>query len=190
MVRALLDGAKTQTRRLATSPLRRCQSGDRLWVRENWYCDHVDCQKGPYLQPASMSLNELVDDGFLHFKATTDDRIWECGVPPYRPSIHMPRWASRLTLEVEAVRIEPLHNISDADALAEGVVRVRDHCFVARGTAYDRSGLCHSSPSTAYACLWSELHGADSWSENPDVVVLTFKPVVANIDSLATLLAA
>jgi hypothetical protein len=97
----------------------------------------------------------------------------------------MPRRLSRITLQVEAVRFEPPQEISDDDAIAEGVVKVRDHCYVARGTGYDRSGLCHSSPVAAFAALWSELHGPAAWDENPSVVVLSFRPLRGNVDHLS-----
>lgn len=171
MVRALLAGHKTQTRRLATSPLRRCKRGDLLYVRETF----AEVGDG-YLTVTRADYPDCVPP---HFE----------NVPPadgvkWRPCIHMPRRLSRLTLEVADVRVEPLQSISDDDALAEGITKVRDHCYVARGTGYDRAGLCHSAPSTAYACLWSELHGNESWDTNPDVLVLTFNVRPGNVDRL------
>lgn len=163
MVRALLAGTKTQTRRLATSPLRRCVPGDRLWVRETW---------APYDAQAVAAKDRSecfyrADDEARH----DDDDRWT-------PSIHMPRWASRITLEVTAVRTEPLKEISEADARAEGVEEVsirgndwRDYTPMARGC----EALTLKSARESYRSLWDALHGPGGWDANPEVVALTFK---------------
>jgi len=99
----------------------------------------------------------------------------------------MPRWASRLTLVVEAVRVEPLQEISEADAIAEGTA-----CYICGtgrvdGTSENECGCFHSRSEAvpSYQALWSSLHGADSWDANPDVLVLTFRVERGNIDRLA-----
>ena len=190
MVRALLAGTKTQTRRVvkpqfaadaipvempATDPaggwvvpghsgvwwcdaaanpddVRRCpygQPGDRLWVRETFsgpWC--MEAQDGAAAAPPS--------------KWAESSRIWYWadGEPAYgdwtrpRPSIHMPRWASRITLEITSVRLQ---DISEADAIAEGVYTDP------ASPAYD-----------AYAQLWDEINGPGSWAANPWVWVLEF----------------
>jgi hypothetical protein len=166
MVRALLDGRKTQTRRLATSPLRKCEQGDRLWVRESLYVWNAGNIDGSGQRIA--------------YRATEPDS--PC---TWTPSIHMPRWASRLTLHVEAVRIEPLQAISRADAIAEGLTlasNVIEEFW--RWPEPLHQGLWLSPPA-AYAWLWRELHGADSWDANPDVIVLTFRVERGNIDRIA-----
>jgi hypothetical protein len=200
MVRALLAGTKTQTRRLATSPLRRCEVGDRLWVRESCRAEElsrpnthraatrkerqhlgrtrvIECDE----MDGADGVRYLADDAWLkiensaaageawsqmfHYRGRGKDRI---GNPV--PSIHMPRWASRLTLIVEAVRVEPLQAISEADAIREGV------------TLIEESMEC---PVEAYAALWRSLHGADSWDANPEVVAISFSVVRGNIDRSA-----
>lgn len=116
MVRALLDGSKTQTRRLVKpqSPTSNelCpygQPGDLLWVRETWN-----------------RTNPGGDSGVYYFRADTRFPD-ELGGRPYtgeeqwRPSIHMPRSASRIALEVTGTRIERLQDISESDVVAEGV---------------------------------------------------------------------
>lgn len=158
--------------------------GDRLWVREN--CQAVEQASG--------------EDG-VHFPA---DEAWEPIQTGSRgaaddwvtlnhygnrrgavvPSIHMPRWASRLTLLVTDVRVERLNAISHADAIAEGCKVIRDHCFVFEGTGYDLNGLCHSSAVTAFNILWDDIHGADAWSANPWVVAVSFQPFQTNIDRM------
>lgn len=130
MVKALLDGRKTQTRRLATSPLARCTAGDRLYVRE---------------AHAFVGSN---DPGLLVTRADYPacvPRRFE-NVPPetevsWRPSIHMPRWASRLTLIVDCVRVQSLQDISRTDAIAEGFAALsKDGTLVKYGLP-DRDGL-------------------------------------------------
>lgn len=205
MVRALLAGRKTQTRRLATSPLRRCEVGDRLWVRETIaaeelsrppkprkatarerqhlgrtsviVCDELDGSDGVrYLADEAWVMIEntlaAADAWFelFHYGCKDDERP-----SGHRgksvPSIHMPRWASRLTLVVEAVRAEPLQAISEADAQAEGI------------------DLKHqgSRAVIGYSTLWGLLHDkpGQRWSDNPDVVALTFRVERGNIDRLA-----
>lgn len=147
MVLALLEGRKTQTRRIAWNtydhvegePLKpmaaqRIKPGDVLWVRE------AHCFYG---------------SGLFHaYRATPPDGLVS---PRWRPSIHMPRALSRLTLKVTATRIERLHDISEADAIEEGIDPNQDN------------------PRRAYVELWVSLHGAESWRRDPWVVVLTFE---------------
>lgn len=159
MVQALLDGRKTQTRRLATSPLRKCEPGDRLYVRENFF------QFG----------------GPVAYAADANEPLFPRKMTP---SIHMPRWASRLTLEVEAVRVEALNWISAADAIAEGIEPVEQD-----GVTYWQDYLddeeAYDDPRISYQSLWEKLHGIESWFVNPGVVVLTFKVLADNVDRIA-----
>ncbi|WP_421565938.1 hypothetical protein [Ochrobactrum sp. EDr1-4] len=210
MVRALLEGRKTQTRRvikpqptgridplisfnhgrmeIAFGPDMRdkdggpkwwrplAQAGDRLWVRE------------------ACAIVGTVDPGFVLYRA--DGYEAECErhgfdkpFPPeaearWRPSIHMPRWASRITLEVIDVRVERLHDISEADAFAEGVTKVREACHVIRGFDYDLSGLCHTSAITPFLKLWNHINGPDAWESNPWVAAYTFHVINRNIDQI------
>jgi hypothetical protein len=174
MVRATLDGRKTQTRRtrgldkvnadrssvFVRMQVLKCGSlaaifengngelgsvkspygklGDRLWVRETWAPDFE-----PY---------EFI------YRADDEARASSQGGRWY-PSIHMPRWASRITLEVESVRVERLQEISEEDAKAEGV------------EWYPRSG----SYKRLFTALWESINGPGSWEANPWVWVVTFK---------------
>jgi len=79
----------------------------------------------------------------------------------WKPSIHMPRWASRINLEVVSVRVERLQNISEDDALAEGIT------LVERGT----------SPVDQFKKLWESINGPGSWEANPWVWVVEFKRI-------------
>ena len=176
MVRALLAGRKTQTRRLATSPLARAWPGDRLYVREAWKAPAIHDRVKP---------RDLAPSTPIYFMA--DDRLWP--VARARPGMHLPRWASRLTLIVEEVRVEPLHAISTADVLAEGAPLDPNH----RDTTQDGSNpvMCigerpwvSQSPRAWYHRLWDALHDKDGqrWDDDPDVVVLTFAVERRNID--------
>lgn len=198
MVRAILDGRKTVTRRpvkgLKTdnpvttaaddSPMTCCwdcgglvircpfgEPGNRLWVRETWYCDHFEVQKGPYLQPADMhDLDQSREDGELVY-AADELAPYEQEQPTWKPSIHMPRWACRILLEITDVRVERLQDITYEQAAAEGVHRgpLREWC------ASDEGGACHKYPIPAFRELWQSTGG--DWDANPWVWVVEFKRV-------------
>lgn len=155
MVKAILSGTKTQTRRIVKPqqfPLGTCVAcpygtvGDRLWVRETW------------LQvPAGIA-----------FRADGGDHYGAGGKLKWRPSIFMPRAASRITLEVTGVRVERLQGISEDDAEAEGVA-AEPH----NGSCVDRRCFVK-----AYASLWDSLNAKRSpWSSNPWVWVLSFRRI-------------
>lgn len=170
MVRALLDGRKTQTRRLATSPLRRVEVGDLLYVREAWKTTTLHDETKP---------SALVEGSPIYF--TADDRLWP--VARYRPGMHMPRWASRLTLIVEAVRFERVNQISERDAYAEGLTHGcdrHDHCLHIDG----ENTICGNSGAAVFMGLWNRLHTkeGETWLDNPEIVALTFRVERGNID--------
>lgn len=184
MVRALLDGSKTQTRRVVKMPPSwdcfvcadwgdgwwpyrsddgespnydnneipmRCpygQPGDRLWVRETW-APHPD-------------FPETVRRGV--YRADPECKY---DVERWRPSIHMPRWASRILLEIVSVRVERLQDIGVDEIEAEGVVTsdadIMQHGCRARVLDWQR--------------LWESINGAGSWDANPWVWAVEFKQV-------------
>lgn len=174
MVRALLDGRKTQTRRLASSPLAKVRPGDWLWVREcgNW-------SKARGLDGSTAN--------FLCYAADAHPLPFGFFGGKKRPSIHMPRWASRITLAVEGVRFQQLQDISEADAAAEGGVEdLADEFSVwhVPGAGLPRH---LSTGRDCFALLWDRLHGSkpgEAWADNPAVVALTFRVHRANIDAL------
>jgi hypothetical protein len=180
MVRAILDGTKTQTRRVVKPQPEglnrtlfcshftshgihiKCpygQPGDQLWVREAWRCVWSAAEGKPFLQ-----YKEGGD--FLEPKTSVEHNQLAKYLPdgtdstktPFRPSIHMLRWTSRITLEVTSIRVERLQKISPHDALSEGV-------------GHDSMG----NPVTDYQNLWNRINGPDSWNANPWVWVITFK---------------
>lgn len=179
MVRAILEGRKAQTRRVVkpqpvgnadvqfqignavTLPpdgKQLCcpygKPGDRLWVREN-----LTAKDGFMVYAAD---GARVDCGAMDWPACIEKR-------KTIPSIHMPRWASRILLEVIGVRIERLNEISAPDCIAEGVNVHHDH--------YDKSDASIYSVISAYYDLWTNLNGPGSWEENPWVWVIEFKRV-------------
>lgn len=215
MVRALLEGRKTQTRRVLTpqpEPFKidngdmcevgqihvvgnprprvtldrvitrqevRYAVGDRLWVRE---------------AVARIDNSEFGQESYWQYRADTDGVCFPGDWPPefkddpdrprWRPSIHMPRIASRLTLIVTGVKVERLNDITDDDAKAEGIAWCSKfewwHCDPER----DGAGPGHGrSPADAFLGLWSMLHGAESVGDNPFVVAINFRVLKANIDA-------
>jgi hypothetical protein len=189
MVRAILDGRKTQTRRVMKNPeymgcftgdcphwkdsecvefiakwaAERCpygQPGDRIWVRETWSNDTWIAGPERMFVRHCKSVREgeriiyRADDHEAQGIQIDDSITW-------RPSIYMPRWASRLTLEVTGVRVERLQEISKADCRAEGVI-VPVECTMRDG----------------FALVWDSLNATRApWASNPWVWVVEFKRV-------------
>ena len=199
MVRAIPEGRKTQTRRVvkpqaitpslltegawkdaSTGKPVRCpygQPGDRLWVREAW--SETDRDDGTpviaYRAGGCIAIGRDFPGGpdrLLHSIAWPDLPH----VEKWCPSIHMPRWASRILLEIVSVRAEPLQDISEADCWAEGIEEVM-HDFDELGQAQmaKRLGCCIDDAKPLYAQLWQSINGAGSWDANPWVWVVEFK---------------
>lgn len=157
-------------------------AGDRLYVREAWRADaQVD-----KIKPTDLSKGEPI-----RYEAGGAIRATGCSmISPgrLRASMHMPRWASRLTLHITEVRIEPLQHCTDADALAEGVMwSDRWRGFIVPGCEHpnpDFPVLSRPTPREMYAALWDVINGPGAWSKNPMVAVYTFRPVLNNIEKL------
>lgn len=145
--------------------------GDRLWVRESFY-EHGRWQGGGYDPEDSYFVSDkqvlYPADGIQRPSERKREDFWRS-----RPSIHMPRWASRITLEITGVRVERLNAISQEDAHAEGM-----ELTGWRPTYYDPdSGGDFMTPYDNFAELWSSIYGAESWQANPWVWVVEFKRV-------------
>lgn len=195
MVRKIQSGEKTQTRRIVKpQPTRMLQAaslgngdwlltsqtdeelarsecgefyrlsgdfkvGDRLWVRETfqlceWFQDHWEPAK---LRPEAQTIQKFY---------AADQALPDQEGLGWRPSIYMPRWASRITLEITDVRVERLQDISEKDAKAEGVSRsetVRGH------------KVYHASYRAAFSSLWNSIYDPRSWESNPWLWAITFK---------------
>lgn len=136
-------------------------TGDRLWVKET-FC-HNPNGDPPYWYAADGIEPEACDmDGFARYR--NDGRP----ASPWAPSIHMPRRASRITLEIEAVRVERLQDISEEDCRAEG-------CKGGNGSI---PGYAFSAtPREHYRHVWKSINGPGSWDANPFVWVIQFRRV-------------
>lgn len=210
MVRAILAGTKTQTRRalkvqpidvipfegdkagiervghMQNDPPRgvvfRCkfgQPGDRLYVKEKHA--FLDVTKsalsrfplvgggfGPDVWNLCIEYCDGTENDAFSVEGEKPKQTRERGEDRWRPSIHMPRWASRILLEIVAIRVERLQDISEADCVAEG-------CAGGHGSI---PGYGYSAtPAEHYRWLWELINGAGSWDANPWVWCLTFKRV-------------
>ncbi|MEI9582177.1 hypothetical protein [Enterobacter asburiae] len=223
MVRAILDGRKTQTRRImknqpagdypdtpalirsvgngfqwyghyGESSIFNCPFGavgDRIWVRETWGVVSHELDEDGRIQPWSpdrpaTAIHEMpFGNGYYSGHAIYaadgeftwgDDDGYEDGRSCWKPSIHMPRAACRILLEVTGVRVERLNSISQEDAQAEGM-----ELTGWRPTYSDPdSGGEVWTPYDNFAQLWESIYGEESWQANPWVWVIEFK-VVPNV---------
>jgi hypothetical protein len=105
-----------------------------------------------------------------------------------KPSIHMPRWASRLTLTVTDARVQRLQEISEADAVAEGAgFYVPGHGFITEADLRADPGYSNFlAPRMGFEAIWASIHGPDAWDANPWVAALTFTVHRCNIDQMET----
>lgn len=212
MVRAILEGRKTQTRRIVKMPkviddakwgytaftpdghisvrgkhadgqygesFVKCpygKPGDRLWVRETW-CPMFSWDRDTGNDfPKEAAYKATPDDTETRFgrikngrgQRMIDDLKW-------KPSIHMPRWASRISLEVVSVRVERLQDISNTDAFDEGCTAYDDQEYWEE----DAGGavVLADTPRDEYQTLWNAINGEGSWQANPWVWVVEFKRV-------------
>lgn len=145
--------------------------GDRLWVRETWFCDHFEVMSGPYRQPADLDLAAAREDGTLVY-AADDLTPYEAEQPVWKPSIHMPRWACRLLLEITAVRVERLQDITAAQAEAEGVDAAMCRRYLETSPSRHE---CKAAAIHGFAGLWADTGG--DWASNPWVWVVEFQRV-------------
>ena len=208
MVRAILDGRKTQTRRIVNPQPElttgsgfswkgclygsgsndretnrnfahiKCpfgKPGDRIWVRETYQGPLFDYEHmESYLEDSS----KFEKPDFCIYRADgkpapefydADDNL-HCG---WRPSIHMPRWASRIKMEITDVRVERLNDISQEDAQAEGMELTG---WRPTYSDPDSGGDCQT-PYDNFAELWESIYGEGSWQANPWVWVIEFKRI-------------
>jgi hypothetical protein len=176
-MRSLLAGGKTEARVLAGSPLRDCRPGDRLWVKEGC-AGAVLARDGVQMYKAAIRRASFVvfADGWRQYR----DGRGESGPAPTNPALRwvpailMPRWASRATLVVEAVRIARLREITPDEVVAEGRVTR----FAGLYWRWDKPvrGVWRD-PRRAFAALWDGHHGTggERWEDDPQVVVLSFR---------------
>lgn len=197
MVKAILEGRKTQTRRIIKAlsnedisfmqltamqslngracaffdkrAMAECpfgESGDLLWVRETW-CPNND---GGYWYAADKHDFEIIKtdgDGFQEFRKDGSQKS------PWKPSIHMPKAAARIWLQVESVGVERLKDINEEDAIAEGIEIQKQGVIKAYRNYADHMRI-FTNPKDSYQSLWTSINGPDSWEQNPWVWVVKF----------------
>lgn len=225
MVRALIAGSKSQTRRLL-NPQPRCdhtlwpdkptrmtvdedgahcgvcgagvelshhrKSGvkgipirfsvrDRIWVRETTIIAPPRWTRDP-INPMGPDRQEVAH--VADYKSGMLEAAADYGLKK-RPAIHMPRWASRITLTITDVRVQKLQEITEEDAIAEGLIKAAGRYVVEQGQQY--FGGNYSTARQCSSHLWDSLHGdpGKRWKDNPFVVALTFSTELRNIDSPA-----
>lgn len=210
MVRALLDGRKTQTRRLIPHAMQdaydeyddwcrnvsagvptsrqwepeyflertRIKAGNRLWVREAWRAE----ARYDHLAPSKLPLSAPI-----YYAADLNPRDSEPGCAGrLRASMHMPRWASRLTLPVTDVRVQRLQDISEEDAAAEGMDDATAQLVLSADErhmlAYAHIATPHALSRIIFETVWEQINGPESWPANPWVAAYTFTVERRNID--------
>lgn len=207
MVRALREGEKTQTRRILKPQFvadlddfkisRALQTvrgayGDVLWVREAWRVDASFDHLSPRrIETACLFNGYKKGWAPIAYDAGGYSPSWGtngwCEMGRRRASMHMPRWASRLTLEVTGVKIERLQDISEADAKAEGIeyAGLVDRAAVGLWCSIRKLAEFQDTrwPVSGYAALWEHINGAGSWEANPWVVAVIFKVHRMNVDA-------
>jgi hypothetical protein len=161
------------------------QPGDRLWVKEAHYLtDDGDSKYAVYAEDQTAVAEHL------EFMARLQRRYPKADWSKHlrlRSPIHMPRWASRITLTVTDVRVQRLQDISEADVVAEGIepyAGIDPDCSGYRDYSKQASGGFWLLPRHSYRTLWNSLHGPDAWGANPWVWVKTFTVQHGNIDSI------
>ena len=138
------------------------QPGDRLWVRETW----ADVRKMGF----DKDLFPLGAGYRADCKSVASLEIAKGYGVRWRPSVHMPRWASRITLEIVRVRVERVQEISDQDAIHEGIERSQG-----AWASYDKIMNRYMGASNSFRSLWQSTHG--TWDANPWVWVVEFRRV-------------
>ena len=165
-VRAIREGRKTQTRRVVKGAEKETWQGGECGIRDPCTYWNIGgrAHRCPYGQPGDRL---WVRETFLHqslpgYPPATLYRADGHGdeIGPWKPSVHMPRWASRITLEVVSVRVERLNEISEEDAIAEGIAR-----FDGAWASYDKIMWRYTAPENSFCSLWQSINGPGSWGD-------------------------
>lgn len=197
MVRGILEGRKTQTRRVVKGKALEwlaeftpefvahpdnamCPhpAGSEMWVRETWALASIDGYRALVARSERMPSGKTLDetDGGLDEVWLNDENKDKAekliSLDRWRPSIFMPRWASRITLTVTDVRVQRLQDISRDDAAAEGLSWVMP-TYGIPGAA----GSWNADPRISYRWLWESINGSGSWAANPWIWAYTFERV-------------
>lgn len=186
MVRAILNGTKTQTRRVAKLPGDMtkepgvsgilCDGVLRIYDAEDMGPTvHIPCPYGKSGDRLWVRETAIPTAHGVIYRADIEDSVEAAGIGAmyggWKPSIHMPRVSSRITLEINQVRVERLQDITEEDAKAEGVECERD------GWKSYIGGSHVAYAFTSFGSLWESINGPESWDANPWVWVIEFKRV-------------
>lgn len=202
MVRAILAGHKTQTRRIVkpqppNEDYTVCDYCD--WEEDSdssgiksvkfsqpfdtsdkwgWWPQGYKTIKSPYGQPGDRL---WVRETFMPMPHLNARAFYRASDPlvggKWKPSIFMPRSLSRITLEITGIRVERLTSITEAHALAEGVAVFEDGAGYTIPRKNGKPGAWQRNPEDAYRALWESINGSGSWDRNPWVWVITFRPI-------------
>ncbi|HAU2966545.1 TPA: hypothetical protein JC740_000604 [Salmonella enterica subsp. diarizonae] len=154
--------------------------GDRVWVRETWQAIHDDVDEFGHVEERTYAPSIPKEkDRYWHtvYAEHFGDESREDRGFPWRPAIHMPRWASRITLEITDVRVERLHSISERDALREGLFQLPASGRYCLQPGMQYFGMASHSAKEVYSWLWASVYGEESWAANPWVWVIEFKRI-------------
>lgn len=175
---------------LSPYPKMRFGIGDRLYVREGWAvkrCEPCLSHERGWQSLHGPTVRYLADGAEIEHQGdrSTGRGIYHGPVEKGRPSIHMPRWASRMWLAVTDVRVQRSQDISDADAIAEGIIEYEPTEEDPAEFSYVDGGDIWNDARGAYAALWNTLHNDPGarWEDNPWVVAITFDVNHGNIDT-------
>lgn len=156
------------------------QVGDRLWVRETWaWALASDGTQAICYQADMAALSALAwDNGEGDWSHVGDPVELHCKPSHWKPSIFLPKWANRITLEITGIRVEQLQDISEENAIREGVVSIPDSDGPNKFTVRN-DGWSMSAPTAkgAFALLWDDIYGDGSWDANPWVWTINFRRV-------------
>ncbi|NQD71651.1 hypothetical protein HP439_13055 [Sphingobacterium shayense] len=167
------NGTTTHYLRAIAELAPKYNQGDFLWVRETWFSTRFD-------------FKELLEAGItdhLRFKADYNyDPKTECVGRGWKPAIHMPKAAARIFLEVTKVRVARLQDVSESDAIAEGIevdekgmyrsYTINESLLRLLGTQFNLF-----RPENSFRSLWTSINGSESWESNPWVWVYEFKQI-------------
>lgn len=186
MVQAILEGKKTMTRRIMKPQPIKLDSvnydWNGLWFTDKNHCGRVLRNKCPYGEVGdilwvretwkyeeSTKYTDVCSDGVFYYKADKDSHI----IRGWKPSIFMPKEACRIRLEITNIMVERLNDISEEDAINEGVEKWLDGNY----KAYGKNAGKYERAKDSFRSLWQSINGEQSWEANPWVWIIEFKQI-------------
>lgn len=162
MVRQLIAGTKTETRRLQhkqrPSVCHYGNAGHTLWVKETWK---------PHFTMQGVETQKTI------YRATETDPVKKFDNRPWKSSLLMPKWRSRISLRVLSITLEQLHSITPEGVTREGILRGDDGSWL--GPLDGTPNFPYAHAHEAFAALWNSIHGKNAWAKNPWLWVIKFE---------------